>query len=673
MADLGTLNVGIGADTSGFERGMSDAQQSVEQFSRATQTGTQQANRSLGTTERAAKSLVKAKVALAASAAAVSAALVKMTIDGLAAGDEQVKLARAMGLTNEQFAIMERAADLSGISVGQLETSTRQLNRALVDAEDGSGRAADAFHALGIEASDLRGLDLDEQMVALGEAFEGVTDRAQRASIAQDLFGRSGGRMLNLLEDAGGTIGRATDEVRTFGLALTEEQGRAIEAANDDISTIRSAFEGFSRQLAADLAPAITQVTGRIIDFISNLTAARQNLQQFQDQVRDLTGNTGELTKQQVDLAAALQELAFRERLLGQMQDNASARARELAEEARDSARVRVDALRNIIAEQERVKQLEKEAANAQTAREREAAVLELAAIQRAQDRQEALTRMYAQTAEGQEEAIRQQIAFFETFEEQEATAILEMLNEQLERFNEVAEDAPDIFEGREEMYTRELENIGRFLMSEEELIQDSHQRRLDTVMAAMANMELSKEDGYAKIEALEEQHQQRLNDIQEQAQRSRINMAVRTTANIASNLTSFYRDAASSTESDERRLFEIRKRAATATAIINTAQGVTAAYFDTSVPTFLRFANAAAIALAGGAQVAAIRSQSFGGGGTTPTPQAPSAAGQAGPMQTITVAGDFSAGQMFTGSTVRALMEEISEASQDGARVVVR
>ena len=673
MADLGTLNVGIGADTSGFERGMSDAQQSVEQFSRATQTGTQQANRSLGGTERAAKSLAKAKIALAASAAAVSAALVKMTIDGLAAGDEQVKLARAMGLTNEQFVIMERAADLSGISVGQLETSTRQLNRALVDAEDGSGRAADAFHALGIEASDLRGLDLDEQMVALGEAFEGVTDRAQRASIAQDLFGRSGGRMLNLLEDASGTIGRATDEVRSFGLALTEEQGRAIEAANDDISTIRSAFEGFSRQLAADLAPAITQVTGRIIDFISNLTSARQNLQQFQDQVRDLTGNTGELTKQQVELAAALDDLAFRERLLAQMQGNASARARELAEEARESARVRVDALRNIIAEQERVQQLEKDAANARTAQEREAAALELAAIKRAQDREEALTRMYAQTSEGQEEAIRQQIAFFETFEPQgpKATAILEMLNEQLERFNEISAEAPDIFEGREAIYTRELENIGRFLMSEEELINDSHERRIETVLSAMENMELTTEQAHAKIEALEEQHQERLNDIQKQAQRSRIMQAVSTTSSIASNLTSFYRDAASSTTNDERRLFEIRKRAGIASALINTAQGVTNALATTPGP--MRWVEASAVALAGAAQVAAIRSQSFGGDGTTPTPQAPSAAGQAGPMQTITVAGDFSAGQMFTGSTVRALMEEISEASQDGARVVVR
>jgi hypothetical protein len=207
--------------------------------------------------------------------------------------------------------------------------------------------------------------------------------------------------------------------------------------------------------------------------------------------------------------------------------------------------------------------------------------------------------------------------------------------------------------------------------MSEEELIEDSHQRRIETVLSAMDNMEISTAEAHAKIEALEEHHQERLNEIQRQAQRSRVMQAMSTTNSIASNLTSFYRDAASSTTNDEKKLFEIRKRAGVASALINTAQGVTSALATTPGP--FRWVEAAAVSAAGIAQVAAIRSQSFGGSGSTPTPEAPSAAATQGPMQTITVQGDFSAGQMFDGTTVRALMEQLSEASADGARIQIR
>ncbi len=668
--DTGEINVKISADTQGLERGMASAEDSVNSFAKSTETGTRSANRGIASTERAAKSLAKVKIALAASAAAVSAALVKLAIDGLAAGDEQAKLARAMGLTNEQLAIMERAADLSGISIGQLETSTRQLNRALVDAEDGSGRAAEAFKALNINASDLRDLDIDEQMIALGDAFEGITDRAQRASLAQDLFGRSGGRMLNLFDGAAETIERARNEVETFGLALTDQQARAIEAANDNISTLRSAFEGFGLQLAATVAPAIRDISARFIDIAREASETQRSvLQSIQAMQR-----SGTQEEQQEDRLLVLQEARrravadFSSQRLRDRQITQESHNRRLREIDQEIDRVQ----EQMLVEQTFQAQVEKRR-NAQTEAAREEAAREMAAIQLAQERGESLDAAYALTAQGQEEAIRNQISFFETFEPQgpKATAILEMLNDQLERFNEVAEDPPDLFAEHEAQYTRELENISRFLMSEEELIEDSHQRRIETVQTAMAAMELTQEDGRAKIEALEEHHQERLNQIQRQAQRSRAMQAISTTNSIASNLTSFYRDAASSTTNDEKKLFEIRKRAGVASALINTAQGVTSALATTPGP--FRWVEAAAVSAAGIAQVAAIRSQSFGGSGSTPTPEAPSSAATQGPMQTITVQGDFSAGQMFDGTTVRALMEQLSEASADGARIQIR
>jgi hypothetical protein len=90
----------------------------------------------------------------------------------------------------------------------------------------------------------------------------------------------------------------------------------------------------------------------------------------------------------------------------------------------------------------------------------------------------------------------------------------------------------------------------------------------------------------------------------------------------------------------NNRQMFELNKIASTANAIINTAQGVTLAL--ASYPPPISFAMAAVQLAAGLVQIQAIQSASFGGstsppsvggGGATPTFQAPTvntASGQA-------------------------------------------
>ena len=129
--------------------------------------------------------------------------------------------------------------------------------------------------------------------------------------------------------------------------------------------------------------------------------------------------------------------------------------------------------------------------------------------------------------------------------------------------------------------------------------------------------------------------------------------------------------------------MFELNKIAGIANAAINTAEGISetlAAY-----PAPLNFALAAGVAAAGAAQISAIRSQSFGGGGGTQAvgasagvssaagsaDTAPSAQGGSGNDRTISiefVGGDDS---LLTGRQVRRLVEQINEAQQDGATLI--
>jgi tape measure domain-containing protein len=120
--------------------------------------------------------------------------------------------------------------------------------------------------------------------------------------------------------------------------------------------------------------------------------------------------------------------------------------------------------------------------------------------------------------------------------------------------------------------------------------------------------------------------------------------------------------------------LFANNKTVATATALINTYQGITKALSAYPPPT--SYAMAAAQAAMGFAQVRAIQStnKSSSGGAAGGGAVAPTAGAVAAPQttgQTLTVQG-LSRGSFFTGSMVRELAEALIQHQRDGGKVVL-
>lgn len=129
---------------------------------------------------------------------------------------------------------------------------------------------------------------------------------------------------------------------------------------------------------------------------------------------------------------------------------------------------------------------------------------------------------------------------------------------------------------------------------------------------------------------------------------------------------------------SGSKAMFNINKVAAIATALLKAKESVTSAYaFGSKIggpPLGAAMAGVAAAATAG--QIAAIKSQSFGGGGsvasgggTSSVPTQSAAAGVA--SQSITIQG-VSSGDLFSGDAVRTLIDKLIDAQRNGARIVL-
>jgi hypothetical protein len=123
--------------------------------------------------------------------------------------------------------------------------------------------------------------------------------------------------------------------------------------------------------------------------------------------------------------------------------------------------------------------------------------------------------------------------------------------------------------------------------------------------------------------------------------------------------------------------LFKDNKAIQIGMAIVNTAAGV--AFALGSAPPPINFANAAAVAIAGAAQIAAIRSASKGGGSTAPVaapapvqaplPIAPEGGAGGGGARNVNIQ---LTGSSFGKQEIRDLIDSINEEIGDGANLLV-
>jgi hypothetical protein len=204
----------------------------------------------------------RARVAAAAATVALAAAGVAMIRSGLQTVDAQAKLAASLDTTVASIQVLERAGDLAGVSMGQVEQATAQLTRRLSQAAAGTGPAVDALRRLQLSAEDLQRLPLDQRIANIQEALGQFVPEAERAAVASTLFGDRAALVFTRIDTA--TLRQATEDVLAFGVVVSDADAGQIERTNDAISRLGLIWRGVSNQLAVAAAPALEAVANAL-------------------------------------------------------------------------------------------------------------------------------------------------------------------------------------------------------------------------------------------------------------------------------------------------------------------------------------------------------------------------------------------------------------------------
>jgi lambda family phage tail tape measure protein len=161
--------------------------------------------------------------ALAPLAAAFSAAAVaqKIWAAGMKAADlgEQ---AEQIGLTTDQLQAYRLAAAQAGIEAEQMDAAMMRLARSMGSANDGNDEAIARFEKLGVKVLDANGnlRKAADVMPEVARGLLGISSETERSATMQELFGRSGARLITVLEQ----LAEGNDEV----VASAKAQGAII-------------------------------------------------------------------------------------------------------------------------------------------------------------------------------------------------------------------------------------------------------------------------------------------------------------------------------------------------------------------------------------------------------------------------------------------------------------
>ncbi len=212
--NIATLFATIGADTSGLQKGLSDAKGSLESFG---------------------GSIVKQIAGLVSLTAAVGAAgkFIKSSVMDWADYADSMRLsAQLAGITTEEMSRLAQAADDFRVPV---ETMQRSMELALKN----------GF------------LPTIENIALLSDELLAIEDPAQRASIASKIFGKSYADMMPFLLAGGDAIREGTAAIDD-SLVVTEAAAQDAKELKDGLDNAGDAWTGFKNEFGKAVLPGLT-------------------------------------------------------------------------------------------------------------------------------------------------------------------------------------------------------------------------------------------------------------------------------------------------------------------------------------------------------------------------------------------------------------------------------
>ena len=244
-----TATAKLALDASGFDRGLQQANASLEKFAKQ------------------AGSMLAGGFAFDKIIAGFSSAIDK--------GDQLQDLANRFGISASALQEVGNAASLSGAGIEDVASAMNKLAVNAGKAIGGDDAMIQAFKDIGLSVEELKGMSPQDIFFRLSEAVANANDPLEAFAQAQAVAGKSVGALMETLrmgpaaiqqmgdemgiwsDETIAQLGAASDEIKKFQNTMIIAFGSAAQFVNPFIATIKSMAEQVTMTVAA-MGEAIT-------------------------------------------------------------------------------------------------------------------------------------------------------------------------------------------------------------------------------------------------------------------------------------------------------------------------------------------------------------------------------------------------------------------------------
>jgi hypothetical protein len=252
VAKLTSLVVDIAANTASLSSGLDQANKQLTGFAKKADEA--------GKLIAAAFTFDLAKDALTG--------LARFIKSGAEAADRFGDLSASVGASTEELSKLSYAAGLSGSSTQEMIQSLMKLSKQMGDAAGGGKEQIALFKAMGVSVTDVNGKlrSSTDVFKDVAELFAKMQDGAAKTTLAQELFGKSGAKLIPLLNEGKEGLRKFADEAQRFGLVVTKDGAESAAQFNDALDRMKGVGEGLAMRVAQDLAPSLAMLSESFLD-----------------------------------------------------------------------------------------------------------------------------------------------------------------------------------------------------------------------------------------------------------------------------------------------------------------------------------------------------------------------------------------------------------------------
>ena len=198
---------------------------------------------------------------LGISAAKATASYVADTFEAVRETD---LFAQTLGVATTSMLALEKGFERARVPADNTREAVKTLRENLGEmARVGTGPAVDSLGSLGLKLEDLNDKNPEEQLKILADALKGVSSESKRTSIAIELMGEDGQRIMPAMLDGAAGVDALTQAARDAGQVLDEKTIKKTRELDEALLGMKGQAEGVALTVLEATVPAFTDAAER--------------------------------------------------------------------------------------------------------------------------------------------------------------------------------------------------------------------------------------------------------------------------------------------------------------------------------------------------------------------------------------------------------------------------